>query len=147
MKILVINGPNINMLGVREPQIYGGKNYADLCDDIQKHAENFGVEVKCFQSNHEGEIIDMIHSAYGDFDGIIINPAAFTHYSYGVLDALKAVDLPCIEVHISNVHKREEFRHKSVTVAACVGQICGLGLYGYIAALDYFIHQEKNNAN
>ncbi len=146
MKILVINGPNINLLGMREPQIYGGKNYNDLCSDIKKHADKFDVFVKCFQSNHEGEIIDEIHSSAGEFDGIIINPAAFTHYSYAILDALKAVDLPCVEVHISNVHKREEFRHKSVTVAACVGQICGLGLFGYIAALDYFIAQEKNNA-
>ena len=101
-----------------------------------------GSEAHCFQSNHEGDIIDAIHAADGVYDAIVMNPGAFTHYSYAILDALKAVDVPCIEVHISNVHQREEFRHKSVTAPACVGQICGLGLYGYEAAMGYFLARE-----
>ncbi len=144
MKILVINGPNLNMLGVREPSVYGAKTYAELCGEIENYGKTKNVEIECFQSNHEGEIIDKIHKAYGGFNAIIINPAAFTHYSYAILDALKTVDLPCVEVHISNVHKREEFRHKSVTVAACVGQICGLGTYGYKAAVDFFVEEFFN---
>ncbi len=147
MKILVINGPNLNLLGLREPHIYGGKNYVTLCEDLVNYGKEKDIEVECFQSNHEGEIIDKIHQTVGNTDAIVINPAAFTHYSYAILDALKAVDLPCIEVHISNVHKREEFRHKSVTVGACVGQICGLGLFGYKAAIDYFINQRAENGN
>ncbi len=144
MKILVLNGPNLNLLGLREPEIYGGKNYVSLCAEIEEHGRKKGIEIQCFQSNHEGEIIDKIHSAYGNFDAIIINPAAFTHYSYAIFDALKSVDLPCIEVHISNVHKREEFRHNSVIVGACIGQICGLGFFGYKAAIDYFAEGMAN---
>ena len=139
MKLFVINGPNLNLLGVREPDIYGKKTYADLVAYVQDVCAREGVEVECFQSNHEGAIIDAIHAAQGNYDAIIMNPGAFTHYSYAILDALKAVRIPCIEVHISNVHQREEFRHRSVTAPACVGQICGLGLYGYEAAMRYFL--------
>ena len=132
MKFLVINGPNLNLLGSREPGIYGTSGYAQLCQMIQEKAAQHGSTAACFQSNSEGAIIDAIH------DAIVINPGAYTHYSYAILDALKAVEVPAIEVHISNIHQREEFRHRSVTAAGCVGQICGLGLYGYLAAMEYF---------
>lgn len=138
MKFLVINGPNLNLLGSREPGIYGTSDYAQLCQMIQEKAAQHGSTAACFQSNSEGAIIDAIHGAVGNFDAIVINPGAYTHYSYAILDALKAVEVPAIEVHISNIHQREEFRHRSVTAAGCVGQICGLGLYGYLAAMEYF---------
>ncbi len=138
MKFLVINGPNLNLLGSREPGIYGTSGYAQLCQMIQEKAAQHGSTAACFQSNSEGAIIDAIHGAVGNFDAIVINPGAYTHYSYAILDALKAVEVPAIEVHISNIHQREEFRHRSVTAAGCVGQICGLGLYGYLAAMEYF---------
>lgn len=139
MKFLVINGPNLNLLGRREPGIYGEENYDSLCAGLREFAAAHGSTAECFQSNHEGAIIDAIHAADGVYDAIVMNPGAFTHYSYAILDALKAVSVPCIEVHISNVHQREEFRHKSVTAPACVGQITGLGLYGYRAAMAYFL--------
>ncbi len=135
-KILVLNGPNINMLGIREKNIYGHNDYASLCALIRTAAARLGVQVELLQSNYEGDIVTAIQQAYGVYDGIIINPAAFTHYSVAILDALKAVNIPTIEVHISNIHTREEFRHKSVTVAGCTGQICGLGFTGYILALE-----------
>ena len=138
MKFLVINGPNLNLLGSREPGIYGTSGYAQLCQMIQEKAAQHGSTAACFQSNSEGAIIDAIHGAVGNFDAIVINPGAYTHYSYAIQDALKAVEVPAIEVHISNIHQREEFRHRSVTAAGCVGQICGLGLYGYLAAMAYF---------
>lgn len=136
-KILVLNGPNINMLGVREKNIYGRRDFASLCDYIQSAAEKLGVEVDLLQSNYEGDLVTAIQKAYGNYDGIVINPAALTHYSVALLDALKAVNIPAIEVHLSNIHAREEFRHKSVTAAGCVGQICGLGFAGYALALEY----------
>ena len=136
-KILVLNGPNINLLGIREKNIYGQQDYAGLCAYVQETAERLGVEVKLVQSNYEGDIVTAIQEAYGVYDGIVINPAALTHYSVAVLDALKGVALPAVEVHISNIHQREEFRHHSVTVAGCVGQICGLGFKGYALALEY----------
>lgn len=139
MKFLVINGPNLNLLGRREPGIYGGDTYEALCARLRTLAEDNGSTVECFQSNHEGAVIDAIQASDGVFDAIVINPGAFTHYSYAILDALKSVKTPAIEVHISNIHQREEFRHKSVTAAACVGQICGLGFYGYEAAMRYFL--------
>lgn len=143
MKFLIINGPNLNLLGQREPGIYGEENYESLCRRLRDFAAGHGAAADCFQSNHEGAIIDAIHAAQGVYDAIVMNPGAFTHYSYALLDALKAVRVPCVEVHISNVHQREEFRHTSVTAPACVGQICGLGLYGYEAAMSYFLLQEK----
>ena len=143
MKFLVLNGPNLNLLGQREPGVYGDESYAALCASLDSFAAAHQSSVTCFQSNHEGAIIDQIHAAQGEYDAIIINPGAFTHYSYAILDALKAVSVPAVEVHISNVHKREEFRRVSVTAPACVGQICGLGLYGYQAAMSYFLEQRK----
>lgn len=137
MKIMVVNGPNINLLGVREPGIYGESSYADLESYIENYAEQKEIETVVLQSNGEGEIIDFIHHALGNYDAIIINPGAYTHYSYAIYDALLSVGLPAIEVHISNIHKRDEFRHKSVTAPACVGQICGLGFRGYTLAMDY----------
>lgn len=137
-KILIINGPNINLLGSREKDIYGKQDYSTLCEYVSEVAKKLGIQIGLKQSNIEGEIVTEIQKAKGVFDGIIINPAAYTHYSVAILDALKAVDLPVIEVHISNIHKREEFRHHSVTVAGCIGQICGLGFTGYALALEYF---------
>lgn len=137
MKIMVINGPNINLLGVREPGIYGESTYADLENYIENYAEQKGIETVVLQSNGEGELIDFIHHSLGSYDAIVINPGAYTHYSYAIYDALLSVGLPVIEVHISNIHKRDEFRHKSVTAPACVGQICGLGFRGYTLAMDY----------
>ncbi len=138
MKLLVINGPNLNFLGIREKGIYGTEDYEYLKDLLQNKAKAEGHELEVFQSNYEGAIIDKIQEAYHTkVEGIIINPGAFTHYSYAVRDALASVEIPKIEVHISNVHKREEFRHTSVTAPACTGQIVGLGLKGYLLAMDY----------
>ncbi|MBS6465214.1 MAG: type II 3-dehydroquinate dehydratase [Clostridium sp.] len=137
MKILVMNGPNINFLGIREKGIYGEENYDSLCERIRRKAEELEVEVAIFQSNSEGALIDRIQEAYGDgTDAIIINPGAYTHYSYALRDALASVQIPKIEVHISNVHQREEFRHTSVTAPVCNGQIVGLGLAGYELAME-----------
>lgn len=141
MKILVINGPNLNLLGTREPGIYGNVDYAGLCQIVKEEAEKLQVEVDFYQSNVEGELINAIHAANGTADGIILNPGAYTHYSYAILDALYAVQIPTVEVHISNVHKREAFRHTSVTAPACVGQITGLGIYGYVAAMEFLVRQ------
>ena len=141
---MVINGPNLNMLGVREPEVYGNKGYADLEQYLESYAEEKNCEVVVLQSNGEGEIIDFIHHALGNYDGIIINAGAYTHYSYAILDALSAVNLPVVEVHISNIHKREEFRHKSVIAPACIGQICGLGFRGYTLAMDYLLEEIKD---
>ena len=138
MKILVINGPNLNMLGIREPDIYGKSTYSDLVDMIQKSADEKGVEVEFFQSNHEGDIVDRIQAAYENTDGIIINPAAYTHTSIALLDAVKAVGLPTIEVHISDVAKREDFRQVSFIRKACVKTIVGKGTDGYLEAIDFF---------
>ena len=136
-KILVINGPNINMLGVREPDIYGKKTYSDLVAFIQDAAKELNLEVKCFQSNHEGAIVDEIQQALGSFDGIVINPAAYTHTSVAILDALKAVGLPAVEVHISDVTKRESFRQISYAGMACVQHYVGFGFDGYKMALQF----------
>lgn len=143
MKILVINGPNINFLGIREKNIYGTKNYEDLCDYIKSEAKILGVEIEVLQSNIEGEIIGYIQDAYGKYDGIVINPGAYTHYSIAIYDALKAVSIKTVEVHISNIHSREEFRRKSVTAPACIGQICGFGFYGYIMAIMGLIKEDE----
>lgn len=137
MKILVINGPNINMLGIREPEIYGKKNYNNLINEISKHAAEISVSVEIYQSNHEGCIVDKIQQAYDNFDGIIINPAAYTHTSVAILDALKSVGLPCVEVHISDVSLREEFRQISYVRYYAEKTIMGQGFNGYLMALDY----------
>lgn len=139
MRILVINGPNINMLGVREPDIYGKNTYADLCEIIESYAAENGVEVKLFQSNHEGCIVDEIQSAHGKFDGIVINPAAYTHTSIAILDALKSVALPAVEIHISDVSAREDFRQISYAGMACEKSFIGMGFEGYLRGIDYLM--------
>jgi 3-dehydroquinate dehydratase II len=141
--ILVINGPNLNRLGVREPSVYGMQTLTDLEQRLHKIGNQRGVTVHCFQSNHEGAIIDQIHEADDSYDGIILNPGAFTHYSYAIRDAIASISIPVIEVHISNVHAREEFRHQSVTAPVTKGQIVGLGLYGYELALLALLNEGK----
>ena len=135
MKLLIINGPNLNLLGLREPEIYGKQDYAALLDFLQASAEEVGVEIDCFQSNHEGAIVDAIQAAYGVFDGIVINPAAYTHTSVAILDALKAVALPAVEVHLSDVSLREDFRRISYAGMACQKTFMGLGFEGYRQAI------------
>lgn len=142
MKILVMNGPNINFLGIREKGIYGEDSYDSLCERIHRKAQQLQVEADIFQSNSEGALIDRIQRAYGDgTDAIIINPGAYTHYSYALRDALASVQMPKIEVHISNVHQREEFRHVSVTAPVCTGQVVGLGLLGYELAMEALVQE------
>lgn len=143
MKILVINGPNINMLGIREPGIYGSDNYNSLLEKIKAWADELSCEAECFQSNHEGDIVDKIQQAYGVFDGIVINPAAYTHTSVAILDALKSVAIPAVEVHISDVTKREDFRQISYAGMACEEHIIGKGLEGYHLALQYLCKKYK----
>ena len=141
MKILVINGPNLNMLGIREPGIYGSETYRDLLEKIAAHAQTRGVSVDFFQSNHEGALVDRIQEAYGNTDGIVINPGAYTHTSIALLDAVKAVGIPTVEVHISDVARREPFRSVSYIRAACVGSIIGHGTDGYLEAMDLLIER------
>lgn len=143
MKILVINGPNLNMLGIREPDIYGAQNFAALEEFILQSAKEFSIEVELFQSNHEGLIVDKIQSAYQSFDGIVINPAAYTHTSVAILDALKAVAIPTVEVHLSDINSREEFRKFSYVSLYAQKTICGLGFEGYRKALKYFAAKEE----
>ncbi len=135
-KILVINGPNLNMLGIRNTSVYGSKNLQDIKEDIQKVSAQEGISVDFYQSNSEGEIIDCIHKAYGIYQGIIINPGAYSHYSIAIRDAIEAVSLPVVEVHISNINNREQFRRHSVISEVCLGQISGLGYQGYIYAMN-----------
>lgn len=143
MKLLVMNGPNLNFLGIREKGIYGTEDYESLVQMLKEKAEREGHELELFQSNHEGGIIDKIQEAYHTgVEGIVFNPGAFTHYSYAIRDALASLEVPIIEVHISNVHKREEFRHTSVTAPVCTGQIVGLGLKGYVLAMDYLTSRQ-----
>lgn len=137
MKVLVINGPNLNFLGIREKGIYGKESYRDLVERLQQKAEEDGIELELFQDNSEGAIIDRIQQAYYDkVDGIVINPGAYAHYSIAIRDALASIEVPKVEVHISNVYKREEFRHTSVITPVCTGEILGFGLQGYFLALD-----------
>ncbi|WP_066717688.1 type II 3-dehydroquinate dehydratase [Clostridium sp. Marseille-P299] len=146
MNLLVINGPNINFLGIREKGIYGTKDFNSLLEMLENKANETGISIETYQSNCEGAIIDRIQKAYYDkVDGIIINPGAYTHYSYAIRDALASIEVPIIEVHISNVHKREEFRHTSVTAPVCTGQIVGLGLQGYLLAVDAILELAANN--
>ncbi len=138
MKLLVLNGPNINFVGIREKGIYGTEDYASLVSMLEAKAKAEGHDIEVFQSNYEGALIDKLQEAYHTgVEAIIINPGAFTHYSYAVRDALASLEIPKIEVHISNVHKREEFRHTSVTAPVCTGQVVGLGLKGYALAMDF----------
>lgn len=143
MKLLIINGPNLNLLGLREPDIYGKRTYADLVEFIENVGREEGIEVELFQSNHEGDIVDKIQAAYGIFDGIVINPAAYTHTSIAILDALKAVALSAVEVHISDVNSREEFRRTSYAGMACVKTYAGLGFEGYRQAM-LFLKEHVN---
>ena len=146
MKILVINGPNLNMLGIREPNIYGSETYKDLCDLIENYANEKGIEVEIFQSNHEGVLVDKIQDAYLKFQGIVINPAAYTHTSVALLDALKSVGISTVEVHISDVSKREDFRQISYVREYCIATVAGLGFNGYLKAIDILM-ENKNDSN
>ena len=142
MKLLVLNGPNLNFIGIREPEIYGKETYNDLCDYIKKYAEVNNIEIEIKQSNHEGFLVDFIHQAYFDkVDGIIINPGAYTHTSIALLDAIKSVNIKTIEVHLSDVTKREDFRQVSYLRSACVKSIMGKGFLGYTEAIDYFLNK------
>ena len=135
-KILILNGPNINMTGLREQSVYGAQTYDDLLNLIRQEAVKLGCEVRCVQSNHEGALIDAIQQAYFDgFDGIVFNPGGYTHTSVALHDAIASVPMPVIECHMSNVHAREEYRHKSMTASACRGQIVGFGFYGYVMGM------------
>lgn len=145
MKILVLNGPNLNMLGIREPDIYGKADYKSLVKKISNYCADNGITVKVFQSNIEGAIVDEIQQAYGKFDGIVINPAAYTHTSIAILDAVKAVGVPTVEVHITDVDSREEFRQISYIRLACIKTISGKGFDGYIEAIDYLRNYVNDN--
>lgn len=145
MKLLVINGPNINMLGIREPAVYGSRNYQSLLNTIHNYAQENEISVDCFQSNYEGAIVDCIQEAYGKYDGIVINPAAYTHTSVAILDALKAVSLPAVEVHISDVDSREAFRRISYAGLACEKTIKGQGFDGYCQAMAYLKNKYENS--
>jgi len=139
MRILVINGPNLNLLGERDHKIYGKDTLERIYAQIEYKADELGCEIDFFQSNSEGEIIDSLHNARLEFDGVIINPGAYSHYSIAIRDAIEAIQIPVIEVHLSNIYAREEFRHTSVTAPVCLGQISGLGPKGYILALEALV--------
>ena len=146
MKLLIINGPNLNMLGIREPKHYGKENYSDLVKKIKKHCKEGKIKVKVFQSNNEGDIVTKIQKAYGKTDGIVINPAAYTHTSIAILDALKAVCIPAVEVHISKVEEREDFRRISYVRSACRKTITGHGTDGYLEAIDFLAKELKDDS-
>ena len=143
MKLMIINGPNINMTGIRETGVYGARNYAEITAWLEAEAQARGIAVTIFQSNGEGELIDAIQRVYFEkYDGLILNPGAYTHTSYALHDAIKSIaPIPAVEVHLSNVHAREAFRHESKTAPACLGQLCGFGDYGYVMAMDALIHR------
>ena len=134
-RVIVIHGPNINLLGVRETSIYGKESFQSVNEQISHHAAELGLDCEIFQSNHEGELIDLLHRALTDYDGILLNAGAYTHYSYAIRDAISSVQKPCVEVHMSNIHAREAFRHESVIAPVCVGQICGFGAQSYLLGL------------
>ncbi len=144
MHILLLNGPNLNLTGLREPDVYGTKSYDAICTQLQKEAQKRNIDLDIRQSNHEGMLIDFVHEAFlKKYNGIIINAGAYTHYSYALHDALKAAALPVVEVHLSNIHAREEFRHTSVIAPACLGQICGFGPQGYVLAMEALLTHAK----
>ena len=139
MKLLVLNGPNLNMLGIRKPAIYGRKTLAEIMDELAVFLSGRGVDAEFFQSNHEGELIDRIHASYGDTDGIIFNPGAFSHYSYALRDAIEAVGIPCVEVHLSDIHNRERFRAVSVIEPVCIAQVSALGERSYFTGAELLL--------
>lgn len=143
MKVLLVNGPNLGLLGTREPDVYGAETLADIVGRVKVQGRDLGVEVDTFQSDEEGALVARIGKARGTYDGIIINPAAYTHTSVALRDAISAADLPCVEVHLSNTHRRESFRHTSLTAPVCVGQIMGFGGYGYVLALKALVEHLK----
>lgn len=144
MKLMVLNGPNLNFLGIREKQVYGTMQYEDVCRYIKEQAEMLGHTVTVLQSNSEGALIDALQQAYYDkVEGIVINPGAYTHYSYALHDAIKGNGIPTVEVHLSNIHAREAFRRTSVTAPACIGQICGFGVFGYVMAMQALARHRK----
>lgn len=143
MKILIINGANLDMTGMREKALYGEKSLKSIEESLIEYGKSKGCIIECFRSNSEGDIIDRLHLSRGNFDAVIINAGAYSHYSYAIRDALVSSELPAVEVHISNVFKREEFRQKSVLAAVCSGYIAGLGVHGYTAAIDYFLNSVK----
>lgn len=147
LKIAVLNGPNLNMLGIREPGVYGNESLSAIEAQVKSKGDELGVQISFFQTNHEGEMIDRIHSAYGNEAGIIINPGAWTHYSYAIRDALSAISLPIVEVHLSNIHKREAFRHVSVIAPVALGQIAGFGAAGYLMALDALVRKLQSEGS
>lgn len=142
MKLFIINGPNLDMLGKREPEIYGSDTLASINAELAEYCKKIGVEAEFYQSNSEGGLVDIIHSARENADGIVLNAGAYTHYSIAIRDAISSVELPCVEVHLSNVHKREEFRHRSVLSAVCTGVICGFGKDVYRLAVSALLHRE-----
>ncbi|WP_066683888.1 type II 3-dehydroquinate dehydratase [Christensenella intestinihominis] len=141
-KILVMNGPNLNMLGIREKGVYGVKTLDEINGFIREQAKDMDMELEFFQSNHEGALIDKLHDAYGRKDGIVLNAGAYTHYSYAIRDAISSVSIPCVEVHLSDIHAREEFRHVSVISDVCIAQICGKGEQGYVEALKILLEEK-----
>ena len=145
-KVLLTNGPNLNMLGVRDPAIYGSDTLASIEQMVVDYGRDRGVEVECFQSNHEGALIDKLHEAHGKFDGIVYNPGAHTHYSYALHDAVECIDVPVVEIHISDISKREEFRRTSVIAPACIAQVKGMGKDGYLRALDILMERWEEGA-
>ena len=144
MKLLIINGPNLNMLGIREPDLYGAQTYAALCDFLRTQADRLGVEIELFQSNHEGAIVDRIQEAYRKVDGIVINPAAYTHTSVAILDALKAVSIPAVEIHLTDVNSRDEFRKISYIRLACDKTFAGYGFDSYRMGMEYLVETYGN---
>lgn len=144
---LVIHGPNLNLLGTREPAVYGSDSLQDINQRLESWADNAGIGLRIIQSNHEGEVIDAIHQAREWAGGIVINPGAYSHYSYAIRDAIAGVALPTIEVHLSNIHAREGFRRRSVVAAVCRGQICGLGWFGYRLALEALVHVQREQTD
>ena len=141
-KVLVLHGPNINLTGIREPGTYGKQTLEQINKSIGQLAQQLGVACDIFQSNHEGELIDLLHRALTDYDGILLNAGAYTHYSYAIRDAISSVSIPCVEVHLSDIHAREEFRHVSVISDVCIAQICGKGEQGYVEALKILLEEK-----
>ena len=145
--VLILNGPNLNLLGTRQPEVYGAETLSMVEDMCRAHGATHGLEVACFQSNHEGALLDQIHAAKGVHDGIILNAGAYTHTSVGLMDAIYSVEVPSVEVHLSNIHARESFRHTSYISKAVVGQICGFGSFGYLMAMDALVNHCRGRAN